>query len=181
MPHLRISELDPNDATRVGDIDRTETIRKGYRVEDGRLTTMDVEWEAPPWFADADESHGHSVANKVSFVQSIVEKGGLLWGAFDGDRLVGIAALQPRLTDTMAQLAFLHVSNGYRRQGIASRLFDKMETLARESGARSFYVSATPTGSAVGFYTSRGFEMTQSPHPELFELEPEDIHMTKPL
>jgi hypothetical protein len=39
------------------------------------------------------------------------------------------------------------------------------------------YVSATPSESAVGFYTSMGFTPTPDPIPELFALEPEDIHM----
>ena len=37
-------------------------------------------------------------------------------------------------------------------------------------------MSSTPSESAVGFYRSRGFRLT-SPLPELFELEPEDIHL----
>ena len=43
------------------------------------------------------------------------------------------------------------------------------------------YVSATPSGSAVGSYLKHGFEPTPYPHPELFALEPEDIHMIREL
>lgn len=42
-------------------------------------------------------------------------------------------------------------------------------------------VSATPSGSAVGFYTSRGCRVVDAPHPELFAKEPEDIHLTCPV
>jgi len=38
------------------------------------------------------------------------------------------------------------------------------------------YVSSIPTKNSVDFYRSVGFELT-SPIKELFELEPEDIHM----
>lgn len=79
----------------------------------------------------------------------------------------------------MAELAVLHVSRAYRRQGIGTRLLTEVLRLAKESGAQSIYVSAAPTGSAVGFYRSKGFEPTIEPHPELYEAEPEDIHMTK--
>jgi hypothetical protein len=44
-------------------------------------------------------------------------------------------------------------------------------------GARKLYVSATPSVSAVGFYRNRGFELAEEVNKELFELEPEDIHM----
>jgi len=114
-------------------------------------------------------------------LEEVLANGGTMLGAFDGTRLVGIATFRPRLTETMAQLAFLHVSNGYRRQGIAARLFDQVEELAFQSGAQELYVSATPSESSVGFYTSRGCVWTPTPHPELFELEPEDIHMIKTL
>jgi hypothetical protein len=33
----------------------------------------------------------------------------------------------------------------------------------------------------VRFYLGRGYEPMAQPLPELFELEPEDIHMSKPL
>jgi hypothetical protein len=33
----------------------------------------------------------------------------------------------------------------------------------------------------VGFYTSLGFTLVDRPHPELFALEPDDIHMIKAL
>jgi hypothetical protein len=42
-------------------------------------------------------------------------------------------------------------------------------------------VSATPSTNTVHFYLGRGFEPTAEPLPELFELEPEDIHMEKQL
>jgi hypothetical protein len=38
-------------------------------------------------------------------------------------------------------------------------------------------VSATPSRSAVGFYRSRGFQPTLDVNRELYERQPEDIHM----
>jgi hypothetical protein len=43
--------------------------------------------------------------------------------------------------------------------------------------AKQMYVSAKPSGSAVGFYLSQGFRPADTPIPELYELEPENIHM----
>jgi len=75
------------------------------------------------------------------------------------------------------QLAHLHVSASYRRRGIAARLFAEVARLAQERGARSLYVSATPSGSAIGFYLSRGARPVDTPDPGLFAVEPEDVHM----
>jgi ribosomal protein S18 acetylase RimI-like enzyme len=77
----------------------------------------------------------------------------------------------------MAQLVFLQVSDGYRRQGIASRLTAECIRMARADGAKKLYVSATPSESAVGFYQTQGFRLVDKPNPELYALEPEDIHM----
>ena len=42
-------------------------------------------------------------------------------------------------------------------------------------------VSATPSENTVRFYMDRGFGLMAQPLPELFELEPEDVHMKKVL
>ena len=42
-------------------------------------------------------------------------------------------------------------------------------------------VSATPSLNTVRFYLHRGFEPTAEPLPELYELEPEDVHLRKVL
>jgi hypothetical protein len=55
-----------------------------------------------------------------------------------------------------------------------------VEQAARDAGHETLYVSATPSGSAIGFYRSEGFAPAE-PLPELFEKEPEDIHMIKRL
>ena len=178
MLSISIRKLSEGEVPRVGEIDRTERVRIGYRVEDDRLIRMNVVWDSSPWRAEGEE---HSIPQMVRGLEEIISHEGVMLGAFDGDRLIGIAAFRPRLTETTAQLAFLHVSNGYRRRGIASRLYDQVEGLARQCGEQELYVSATPSESAVGFYTSRGFALAPTPHSELFKLEPEDIHMIKRL
>jgi len=178
MLSITISKLSESEIARVGEIDRTEKVRVGYHVEEGELIRMDVRWDSSPWREEGEE---HSIPQMVRGLEEILSHEGVMLGAFDDDRLVGIAAYRPHITDSMDQLAFLHVSNGYRRKGIASCLYEQIEELARQSGAEQLYVSATPSESAVGFYTSRGFAPTATPHPELFKLEPEDIHLIKRL
>lgn len=178
MTDLSYRELSPADVHRVADIDRTEITRIGYKVRDERLVRMAVAWDSSPWRADGPE---HSIPCMVHYLEEMFGQEGRLMGAWDGGRVVGMVGFRPRLRQDMAQLAFLHVSNGYRRQGIGSRLLEFVEQWARESGARQLYVSATPSESAVGFYLSRGFALTARPLPELLRLEPDDIHMVKNL
>jgi GNAT superfamily N-acetyltransferase len=97
------------------------------------------------------------------------------------DHLVGLAVYRPRLTDQLAQLAALFVSRSHRRQGIAARLTAEACRQAQSDGHAGIYVSAIPSESAVGFYRGQGFVPTLDVHPELYKLEPEDIHMVKEL
>ena len=65
--------------------------------------------------------------------------------------------------------------------GLARQLLRMVVAMAEEHGAEELYVSATESESAVGFYLSQGFRPTDKPDPHLFELEPKDIHMVRPL
>ncbi|MEW5717904.1 MAG: GNAT family N-acetyltransferase [Chloroflexota bacterium] len=75
------------------------------------------------------------------------------------------------------QLKFLHVSKDYRKNGLGKRLYELAAITARERGARRMYVSATPSENTVKFYQRRGCRIAPEPDPELFALEPEDIHL----
>ena len=75
----------------------------------------------------------------------------------------------------LLQLKFLPVSCAYRRQGLGNKLFELATDMARRQGAKGLYISATPSEITVNFYMQRGSVVTK-PDPELFELEPEDIH-----
>ena len=94
---------------------------------------------------------------------------------------MGIGLLQPEIEAGTAQLAYLHVSSRYRHQGIGRHITAALIAEAKRGGAKRMYVSATPSGSAVGFYLSQGFKLADTPNPALFELEPDDIHMLKEL
>jgi GNAT superfamily N-acetyltransferase len=166
---LRANEID-----KIRTIDRTEAIRVGYRQEGTELIDFPVHWDDGGWVEGDGE---HSFGQMIRGARELLDLDGTAFGAFDGSRLVGIAIYRPRLAKTMGQLGLLHVSNGYRRQGIASYLFDEVCALARADGVNRLYVSATPSGSAVGFYRSKGFEPTATPHPDLLAEEPEDVHM----
>jgi ribosomal protein S18 acetylase RimI-like enzyme len=86
-----------------------------------------------------------------------------------------------QLAPGLAQLTTLHTSQSHRRQGVARRLLEAVSKRAQAQGATALYVSATPSESAVGFYLSQGFQIAAEPNAEMFALEPEDIHLVRPL
>jgi N-acetylglutamate synthase-like GNAT family acetyltransferase len=171
--------MDPDEIVRVGEIDRSERIRIGYEMRDGHLHRMEVDWDAPNFLAEGEGEH--TIYEQIRFCREHIDRGAVVIGAFDDDTLVGIGVLTPGIGEGLAQLAYLQVSNGYRHFGIGTRLLHEMLEQARRMGAEGVYVSATPSGSAVSFYLKNGFTPTDSPIPELFALEPEDIHMIRTL
>jgi GNAT superfamily N-acetyltransferase len=172
---IRINRMTTDELHRISELDRSEHVTLAYEIEDGTLARVEVDWHVPAWFVDGDGDH--SLSEQVAFCRSHLDQGGVMLGAFKDDLLVGVAVLRPRFRENMAQLAFLHVSRGFRRQGIAKRLMKEACKIAREVGARRMYVSSTPSSSAVGFYLAQGCKLAIEADPELYALEPEDIHL----
>ena len=165
----------------VGAIDRSEHVDGEYAVVEGRLVERPVTMtDIPPFDPVGDGPH--SVAAKVQFCRSVVhEHSGVVFGALNAARVVGLAVVAPSYEPALAWFAYLDVNRADRRQGVASELWDAATTLAQEYGAHQLYVSATPTTSAVGFYLSRRCRLAAPVHPALFEHEPDDIHLVKDL
>lgn len=170
--------LTRGDLARIGDIDRTEQIDVLYVQHGERLERVEGDWSARAWLEGEGE---HSVGAQRAACERLLDDGAVALGAFDGSRLVGIGVVLPHLRPGLAQLAFLHVSAGYRAAGIGRRLSDELERIAREAGDTDIVVSATPSENTVRFYLGRGYAPLAEPLPELYELEPEDVHMAKAL
>ena len=175
-----IKQLDANVIERIGDIDRSEHVAHAYAWRDGRLEVEEVDWHVPAWFTEGNGHHSVR-GNIADWRPYLEEQGGVMFGAMYGRRLVGFAIYRPRLEPGMAQLAVLHVSREYRRQGLGTALAERVAMLALADGARRLYVSATPSAPTVEFYRSQGFVPVTEPHPELYALEPDDIHMIREL
>jgi GNAT superfamily N-acetyltransferase len=171
--------LERHELSRVGEIDRTERIDTLFVQRGVELEAVTGDFSAAPWRADGEGEH--SVARQVAECERYVEGGGIAIGALAADRLVGIGVVVPHVRPGVAQLAFMHVSDGHRGRGIGERIADELERTAREAGDTVMVVSATPSANTVRFYRGRGFDPTAAPLQELLELEPEDVHMEKRL
>jgi GNAT superfamily N-acetyltransferase len=178
-PALVVRELDRSDLSRVAEIDRAERIDGLYEQHGTDLVARRGTWSASAW--DPSGSGEHSVEAKVQELHRYVDRGGTALGAIAGGRLVAIGVVVPHLRPGTAQLAFLHVSASWRGAGVGSRLAAQLEEIARTAGDSDIVVSATPSENTVRFYLLRGFRPTAEPLAELVELEPEDVHMRKPL
>ena len=167
--------MERSELARIGEIDRSEEISREYVCQDGSLHLKDVHWSVPRWTQDGQGDH--SVPGKIAAWRPWLEEGGTMFGAFDGEAFVAFAIYRPHISSGVAQFAVLHVSRSYRRQGLGAALAAKVIEAARSDGATHLYVSSAPAKGTVEFYQSLGFRPTREIARELFEREPEDVHM----
>lgn len=174
---MLIRQMEISELGRIDEIDRSERITQQYKSDGGVLEVIEVDIDAARW----GEPGAWTVQQYVDSWKPLLDGGGVLLGALDGDRLVGFAIYDPCSSARLANLAALYVSKSYRRQGIARGLTDEVVRLARSGGASRLYVSATPTRGTVDFYLRQGFQPLVTPDERMLALEPDDIHMERKL
>jgi ribosomal protein S18 acetylase RimI-like enzyme len=170
MEYRVLSRVEIN---QLHEIDRTETIDRVYHVCDGKLCLKEEHWDVEDW---SDEEKQRRIAG----LQEGYDAGDTLFGAFDGATLVGLSVLDQSTSAQVAgrfNLAGLWVSQAYRGQGVGRHLVELVMNKARALGAKTLYVSATSTENTVRFYTSMGFRLADPIDRNLFQVEPDDIHM----
>jgi predicted kinase/GNAT superfamily N-acetyltransferase len=176
---VTIRRLERVELSRIADIDRTERIESLYEQRGTELIERRGTWTSAPW--DPVGRGEHSVWQKERDLEGRVDAGGVALGAFVGARLVGLGVVKNGVRPGMAQLGLLHVSAPWRGRGVGVRLCEEMDRTAREAGCGQMVVSSAPTGNTVRFYLRRGFRPMAEPLAELFEAEPEDVHMHRTL
>jgi streptothricin acetyltransferase len=86
-------------------------------------------------------------------------KEGLSFGAWEGDRLVGLALTERRWNDE-AMVWELHVADNHRGQGVGRRLLQAVERAAAPAGIRGIVIETqTPNVAAIGFYRACGYSL----------------------
>ncbi len=170
---MEFRQLGRSEIEQIWTIDRRERIEHIYQVEDGELQLQPHHFDVPGWPPDKPPK-------TTPVLYESFDRGATFSGAFEGDQLVGVAVLDTLWRGPgrdLLQLKMLHVSRDYRAQGLGSQLFEQARVAARRLGARGLYISATPSENTVRFYMRRGSTLLETPDPELFADEPEDIDL----
>jgi len=157
----------------IWQIDRSEIIEAVYYLVDGSLVLRPEHHDAKGWPPGKSEKD-------TPILEACYDRGGWFYAFFDNQKPIGVVVLENRFigkSKDKLQLAFLHVSNLYRDKGLGKQLFNAAATEAHRRGAKDLYISATPSEHTINFYLRLGCTVTAAPEPELFELEPEDIHL----
>jgi len=108
--------LTENDIPLLATIDRTELIQACYRMDRGELVLYAAHHDMRGW------PEGEAEQDAVA-LRACLQRGGWLWGVFDGQALVAAAVVDNRTFHhqglLMRQLKFLHVSHAARGSGLA--------------------------------------------------------------
>ncbi len=170
---MEIRTLRRNEIEKVRNITRNEVVEQVYHFIDGKLVLKDEFYDIKSWnAAELDRS----------FVRlyDIHDRNGALLGAFVENKLIGVSALESEFigeNKDQLQLYFHQVDSNYRHKGVGGLLFGEIVIKAKELGAKSVYISATPSKNTIGFYLHMGCKLASKVNPELYLLEPKDIHL----
>jgi len=170
---MNIRLLQRDEIPLIWQIDRREVIDNVYYLRDGKLVLEPEHYDMQGWPPGEAEHY-------TPILLDCYDCGGFFWGAFQNDTLMGVSILESKFIgsqhDTL-QLKFLHVNHDCRGKGLGTALFDLAAEKARDLGARKLYISATPSEYTVKYYMRLGCVLAAEIDPELFALEPEDIHL----
>jgi len=170
---LRIRALRRTEIEKVRNIDRREIVEEIYCLEDGQLTLKNEFHNIKGWNASELEKC-------IEHLCDIYDRHGTLLGAFDGNKLIAVTALESEFigkTRDQLQLYFLHVDTHYRRMGLGEKLLNKAMEKEEKLGAKKLYISATPSKNTIDFYMHMGCKLASEVNPKLYKLEPRDIHL----
>jgi len=172
-----IREMKLEEAEKIKEIDRSEKINLIYENSDAGLKEVSTDHECPTW--DTRE-----LDQLLERFRIEITAGGIAYGAFENDCLIGFGVLGHKLrgkNKDQLQIDLMYVTRSFRRKGIGKQLMNELSKEAKNRGAKFLYISSTETESAVNFYQNCGSELTDEIDQELFDLEPNDIHMLKRL
>ncbi len=74
-------------------------------------------------------------------------------------------------------LQYFYVDADQQGKGIGAKLMQAAKESAKQLEANQLYISATPSKRTVDFYIKHGADVLKHPDRQLWELEPEDIHL----
>lgn len=155
-------------------ISRRELITQNYIQKQQQLELVDCFFDVQNW----DSYH---LENDPPKLKQLFQQGSIFVGAFDvTEKLVGVSVVSYQVITDYPHAKLLHyfyVDADQQGQGIGSKLMQAAKESAKQLGAKQLYISATPSRRTVDFYIKHGAEPLSAPDQQLWQLEPEDIHL----
>ncbi|WP_212750248.1 GNAT family N-acetyltransferase [Acinetobacter sp. 1000160] len=154
-------------------INRRELITQNY-VKQHTLQLVDCFYDVQHWDA-------YHLQNDPPKLKQLYHEHAAFIGAFNLQaRLVGICVVSNQHIQDYPAARLLHyfyVDADQQGQGIGAQLMQAAKNAAIKLGGNELYMSATPSKRTVDFYLKHGAEVLDNPDQQLWQLEPEDIHL----
>ncbi|MGR2826315.1 GNAT family N-acetyltransferase [Acinetobacter sp. 1124_18A] len=155
-------------------ISRRELITQMYIQHQQHLELVDCFFDVQHW----DSYHLENYPPKL---KQLYEQGSIFIGAFDAaEKLVGLSVVSNQIIADYSNAKLLHyfyVDADHQGKGIGAKLMQDAKESAKQLGANQLYISATPSRRTVDFYMKHGAQPLNAPDQQLWQLEPEDIHL----
>ncbi|MCH7353741.1 GNAT family N-acetyltransferase [Acinetobacter sp. NIPH 1958] len=153
-------------------ISRRELITQNYVKQS--LQLEDCFYDVQQW----DDDHLQHDPPKLK--QLYLQQAEMI-GAFNPKgTLLGVSVVSNQLIQDYPEaklLQYFYVDADHQGQGIGALLMQSATHSAHKLGAKHLYISATPSKKTVDFYMKHGAKLLDHPDPQLWQLEPEDIHL----
>jgi len=172
MKEYRAIEAEELTAGLFRDFCRHQEVTKCWRKIDGKWCVQDIAFVEEWGKEDYEELAGT--------LRAAVLKGGVVYGAFVGQRLKGFAAVSAGLFGAgkeYLELSNLYVSEEFRGQGIGAELFGMAGGWAESHGAGKLYISAHSSVESQAFYRKMGCVEAEEYSPRHVEKEPCDCQL----
>ncbi|MBA7562332.1 hypothetical protein ES708_03984 [subsurface metagenome] len=170
---MRIRDIKREEIKEIRELDISEIVEQIYYYRNGRLVLEDEYYDIKNWVLEELEQY-------IRDLYDLYDQGGIFYGAFINHKLIGIIALGSKFigsNNDQLRVVFLYVDHNYRDKGLGTNLMNLVIKRARNMGAKKLYISATPSKHTIEFYVGLGCKIASEINPELFKLEPEDIHL----
>jgi len=148
------------------DFCRYQEVKKVYRLVEGILQLV-----YHPFVENWTLKYKREKAREIQSGTHIV------YGAFEGGKVVGEIMLLPELDQGRMIIDSYHVTAGKRRHGIGRALFEAARREAIRHGAAALYASACSAQETIDFYLAMGFVVSPHPIRACVDAEPWDIQM----
>ncbi len=108
----------------------------------------------------------------AEYLREQIERGGSVFGAFDGNHLVGFCSIDGVLSGSnkqYANLTMLFVDDKYQGMGIGKSIIFSILREAKRLGASKLFVSAIPSERTIAFYMAMSFCDAKEVIPEFID------------
>ncbi len=171
---MEIKELMVEDITAelFSEFHRHQVVKKCHRKIDGEWTVIDNAF-VEDWGTAEFEYLSECLKNTVN-------TGGVVYAAFEGERLLGFSSVESEFFGSEKQyleLSSIHVSEEMRGKGTGKQLFYRAREWAKAHGAKKLYISAHSSVESQAFYKAVGCREAEEYSAPHVEKEPFDCQL----